>query len=127
MKLLIVDDSTLNLTLLSEFMKHIGHEVTCANGGLECLAALQVEKFDCILLDIQMPDIDGITVLQTVRSSADTQLANTPVIALTALAFPRDRNMCLDAGASLYISKPFSFRDLAGILEGINNPVLAND
>ncbi|MCG3769869.1 MAG: Sensory/regulatory protein RpfC [Nitrosomonadaceae bacterium] len=123
MRLLIVDDSQLNLSLLSEYMTHVGHEITCANGGVECLGLIEREEFDCVLLDIQMPDMDGISVLERLRSSPKPALRELPVIALTALAFPKDRNMCLDAGASLYVSKPFSFKELAGILENLDSHI----
>lgn len=120
MKLLLVDDSALNLSLLSEYMTHVGHDVTCAKGGIECLEILGHTAFDCVLLDIQMPDMDGISVLEKIRSTPDPIMRSMPVIALTALAFPKDKNMCLEAGASLYVSKPFSFKELAAILESLD-------
>lgn len=123
MRLLIVDDSQLNLSLLSEYMSHVGHEITCAKGGIECLGLIESKEFDCVLLDIQMPDMDGISVLERLRASPNPALRELPVIALTALAFPKDRNMCLDAGASFYVSKPFSFKELAGILENLDQHI----
>ena len=123
MRLLIVDDSQLNLSLLSEYMSHVGHEITCAKGGIECLGLIESKQFDCVLLDIQMPDMDGISVLERLRASPNPALRELPVIALTALAFPKDRNMCLDAGASFYVSKPFSFKELAGILENLDQHI----
>jgi len=123
MRLLIVDDSQLNLSLLSEYMSHVGHEITCAKGGIECLGLIESKEFDCVLLDIQMPDMDGISVLERLRASPNPALRELPVIAVTALAFPKDRNMCLDAGASFYVSKPFSFKELAGILENLDQHI----
>jgi len=123
MRLLIVDDSQLNLSLLSEYMSHVGHEITCAKGGIECLGLIESKEFDCVLLDIQMPDMDGISVLERLRASPNPALRELPVIAVTALAFPKDRYMCLDAGASFYVSKPFSFKELAGILENLDQHI----
>jgi DNA-binding response OmpR family regulator len=80
---------------------------------VDCLAELGKGNYDCIILDIQMPEVDGFAVLRELRGSMVREVRSTPVLALTALAYPRDRLKCEDAGASLYLAKPVSFREVA--------------
>jgi CheY-like chemotaxis protein len=112
-RLLIADDNEVNLRLIAEYMQHAGFDVTAVGGGVDCLAELGKGNYDCIILDIQMPEVDGFAVLRELRGSMVREVRSTPVLALTALAYPRDRLKCEDAGASLYLAKPVSFREVA--------------
>lgn len=83
-----------------------------ASDGLEALEMVPRCRPDVIVLDIQMPGIDGLEVLRRLRKNPDASLAATWTIAATALAMPGDRERCLEAGANDYLSRPFSFREL---------------
>lgn len=117
--ILIVDDSMLNRILLKEYLVFRGYDVEIASGGQECLDCLAVRNYDCMILDIQMPDIDGLAILKIVRSSDDQTKRQMPIIALTALAYARDRDVCMNAGASLYLAKPVPLAELVAHLETI--------
>ena len=111
-KVLIVDDSLLNRVLLREYLLFRSYSVDVAAGGQECLDLVATNTYDCVILDIQMPEVDGIMVLQKIRSSESEVCRSMPIIALTALAYARDRDMCMNAGASLYLAKPVPLADL---------------
>jgi len=117
--ILIVDDSLLNRVLLREYLAFRGYTVDVAAGGQECLDLVSENIYDCLILDIQMPEIDGIMVLKRIRASENENLRRMPIIALTALAYAKDRDMCMNAGASLYLAKPVPLSDLVIELEKV--------
>ena len=88
-----------------------GHKVAVAGTGLEALQALEERLFDCVLMDIQMPEMDGLEALRHIRSG-DDEKADIPVIAMTAHAFKDDRKKFLAAGMDGYISKPIDLTTL---------------
>ena len=114
-RLLIVDDEPLIRTSLAEFLEQDGFSVRMAADGQQALELAQSVPFDLVLTDIQMPGMDGFEAIRRIRM--DSSMAATPVVALTALAMPGDRQRCLEAGANEYISKPISLRYLADIIE----------
>ncbi|MFM7102028.1 MAG: response regulator, partial [Verrucomicrobiota bacterium] len=77
---------------------------------------------DVVLLDIQMPHLDGLEVCHRIREMPDPRRAQVPILALTALAMPGDRERCLAAGVTDYLTKPFSLRELAGVLRKMATP-----
>jgi DNA-binding response OmpR family regulator len=108
MKILIVEDTqdlNRNITML---MQHEGYEAYSAFDGAEALEYIKKDSFDCIILDIMMPKVDGLTVLKEIRKR---QLL-TPVLLLTAKAEVEDRVIGLDSGADDYLPKPFAFKEL---------------
>ncbi len=108
--ILVVDDLEDNRDLLSQWLERHGFQVLTASSGPEALEALSAEPVDLVLLDIQMPQMDGFEFLQRLRS--DEQLRSTPVICLTAhFSEPAHLSRGL-AFASAYFTKPFSFPDL---------------
>jgi CheY-like chemotaxis protein len=92
-----------------------GYEVAVARDGSEALQLARELRPAAILMDIQMPVMDGIEATRRIR--ADSDLCDTPVIALTALAMPGDRDRCLEAGVDAYLMKPVSLRDLPEQIE----------
>ncbi|NTW02878.1 MAG: response regulator [Oscillochloris sp.] len=92
-----------------------GYELRVARDGNEAILMARMLHPEAILMDIQMPVMDGLEATRQIR--ADKELSNTPVIALTALAMPGDRERCLEAGADAYLIKPVSLRDLPGQIE----------
>ncbi|HMQ29105.1 MAG TPA: PAS domain S-box protein [Chloroflexaceae bacterium] len=109
--ILLAEDNEANIRTVSDYLAGIGHHVVVARNGAEAVARAREVHPALILMDIQMPGMDGIEATRRIRADAD--LAPVPILALTALAMPGDRERCIEAGASDYISKPVSLRALA--------------
>ncbi|MFV9504524.1 MAG: PAS domain S-box protein [Oscillochloridaceae bacterium umkhey_bin13] len=109
-RLLLVDDNPINLQVLTDYLQARGFAVITAQHGHEALRLAVAEAPDLILMDIQMPELDGFEVIKLLR--ATTMHATTPIIALTALAMPGDRERCLAAGASTYLARPVVLKEL---------------
>jgi CheY-like chemotaxis protein len=109
--ILIVDDNALNAVLVSDYLTSKGYRTIVANDGRNAIELAGDLRPDLVLMDIQMPAMNGIEAIRRIR--ADPHVRATPVIALTALAMPGDRERCLNAGANEYVSKPVSMRTLA--------------
>ena len=105
-KILIVEDNPANLKLARFVLESNGHEVIAAVGAAEGLAHAQKCRPDLVLMDIQLPGMDGLEATRVLKSREPTR--NVPVIALTALAMKGDRDRILAAGCDGYIAKPFS-------------------
>lgn len=113
--ILLVDDNEINNAMLSDFLSFQGYKVITALDGKQGLEMVVRESPKIILMDIQMPEIDGLEVIRVIRN-LPSERSKTPIIALTALAMDEDRQRCLDAGADDYISKPVN---LMGLLSSI--------
>lgn len=111
---LAVDDNRDNLDLLTQILDLWGCECVGASDGRAALSAASARIPDLILLDICLPDLDGIEVIN--RFKADPKLANIPIVAITALAKTEDRDRILLAGCVAYLSKPFNIDDLEKIM-----------
>jgi two-component system, sensor histidine kinase and response regulator len=103
-RVLVVEDMSINQLVISELLKAHGVEVTLASDGLECLRLLEQHAFDLVLMDVQMPGIDGYEATRRLRLRPEGQ--GLPVIALTAGAMSGDREKCLEAGMNAYLAKP---------------------
>lgn len=110
-RVLLVEDNVLNQKIVSQMLVNYGFEITLANNGLECLRLLQEMHFDIILMDMQMPVMDGYEATRMIRQYEDLQ--NIPIIAMTAHAMTGDREKCLASGCTSYIAKPFKAEELA--------------
>lgn len=114
-KILLVDDDMRNIYSLTAIIENEGAEVTTACDGRQALDLLNADNsFDLILMDIMMPVMDGYTAIQEIRKSE--KLKHLPIIALTAKAMKEDRQKCLDAGASDYMSKPVNTEQLLSLM-----------
>lgn len=111
---LLADDNESNIEVIGDYLSDQGYRLAVARNGREALEQAVETRPDIILLDIQMPEIDGLEVARRLR--ADPRHAATPILALTALAMPGDRERCLAAGASEYMTKPVSLKGLARII-----------
>ncbi|BBI99935.1 hypothetical protein FGKAn22_16280 [Ferrigenium kumadai] len=103
-KVLLVENNPFNQEVATEFLVKAGMSVQIANTGLEALELLRKDTFDCVLMDVQMPEMDGLEATRQIRSNS--AWAELPVIAMTASAFREDREQCMAAGMSDFISKP---------------------
>jgi CheY-like chemotaxis protein len=104
---LVAEDVELNQFLARHILESWDFEVVIAGNGLEAIERLGKEAFDCILMDVQMPEMDGIEATHHIRSLADPVKANIPIIALTANALKGDSEKYLAAGMTDYLAKPF--------------------
>ena len=110
LKILLVEDDELNRKSMSFFLKKAGHLITYANNGKEALAVLEAEDIDLILMDIQMPVMDGIETTKRIRASTSDKFnPQMPIIALTACAMREDRGKFIASGMNDYVSKPVDF------------------
>ena len=114
---LLAEDNLANILTISEYLEGKQFQVVVAHDGLEAISRAAETDPDIILMDIQMPTMDGLEAIQRLR--ADHRFQSTPIIALTALAMPGDRERCLQAGASEYLSKPVSLKELVGLIDSL--------
>lgn len=112
---LLVDDNEINLMILEECLRDTGLRTRSAQGGREALAAVEEERFDIILLDLHMPEIDGIAVARTIRSRSEDP-ARPAIIALTADADSAVRESVLEAGMNDFVTKPIDHDGLLASL-----------
>jgi len=110
-RILVVDDVLPNLIVTQRIVERFGLEVTTAASGAEAIDACQVERYDAILMDLAMPEIDGFSAAETIRSPGGPN-ESTPIIAITADVSQGIKEKCAAAGFNGYVSKPFSFQDL---------------
>jgi CheY-like chemotaxis protein len=111
---LLVDDNLFNQQVASEILRDAGIKVTIANNGKEAIESLQQKKFDCVLMDVQMPVMDGLETTRQIR--ANPALADTYIIAVTANAGQEDRASCFAAGMDSFVSKPIFSDQLFDII-----------
>jgi signal transduction histidine kinase/CheY-like chemotaxis protein len=111
---LVVDDAVVNREVAIAMLRRGGFDARGASGGREAIELCKSERFTAILMDCQMPDIDGYDATRRIRDLEDGSAHRTPIIAMTANALKGDRDRCLDAGMDDYIAKPFSLEHLVG-------------
>jgi PAS domain S-box-containing protein len=116
-RLLVVEDNEANALVLSDCLSHRGYGVSVARSGFEALQLVQQRPPDVVLMDIQMPGMDGLETIRRLRE--DERLERMPILAVTALAMPGDRERCLSAGANGYLTKPMDLDALARTLEDL--------
>jgi two-component system sensor histidine kinase/response regulator len=117
-RILLAEDNLINQKLAVRILENYGHEVTVAANGQECLRALGSGEYHLILMDVQMPVMDGFAATEAIRKRESAPGAiHIPVIAMTAHALKEDRNRCLEAGMDDYLSKPIRPRELLQVID----------
>jgi signal transduction histidine kinase/CheY-like chemotaxis protein len=116
LRILVAEDNAVNQKLAQVLLQQMGHQVRVVGTGKEVLAALAEEPFDLVLMDVQMPDMDGIETTRALRARERDTGRHIPVVALTAHALATDRNQCLAAGMDAYLSKPLRRDELAKVI-----------
>jgi CheY-like chemotaxis protein len=114
-RVLLAEDNQINAVLATTIIKRAGHSVDVAPNGIEALKAVKDGGYDIILMDMHMPEMDGLEATRRIRR-LDSPIARTPIVALTANAMAADRQKCIAAGMDDFLSKPFEPDDLTGLL-----------
>jgi len=109
---LYIEDNPDNMTLVKRALEARGYRLLQAMNGFDGVAVAETEEVDLVLLDINLPDIDGYEVARRIRNSEKTKLAYIPIIAITANALKGDAEKALAAGCDVYMSKPINIREL---------------
>jgi CheY-like chemotaxis protein len=126
LRLLVVDDNQVNLRVASMSLQRLGYKADTAGNGLEALAALDRTTYDLILLDMQMPEMDGFETARRINVRFRSEQTERPrIVAMTGNAMQGDRESCLQAGMDDYITKPVRIDELKAILERWGRPVAA--
>jgi two-component system, sensor histidine kinase and response regulator len=115
-RILLAEDNALNQRIALRLLEKAGHSVLIASNGREAVEALDREPFDVVLMDIQMPEMDGWEATAAIRAKERGGRAPVRIIAMTAHAGSRDREKCVDAGMDGYISKPFRLEELCAAI-----------
>lgn len=113
---LVAEDNPVNLLTIKAFLEGRGAVVLAADNGRKALLLAQTKAPDLILMDIQMSQMDGLQATEAIRKLPDARARSVPVVAVTALAMPGDRERCLAAGATAYMTKPLLLLDLARLV-----------
>jgi CheY-like chemotaxis protein len=118
LNILLAEDNPVNQRLAARILEKLGHKVVLANNGREAVDLFERETFSAILMDVQMPELDGYRATALIRArEQDLNLARTPIVGVTAHAMKGDREKCLAAGMDDYVSKPVKSSDLRESLE----------
>ena len=117
-KILIAEDNLINQKLIIRVLSKLGYTTSLANNGKETVEKLEQEDFDIVLMDMQMPVMDGLEATRIIRK---TFLKQPVIIAMTANAMAEDKEACIQAGMDEYMSKPISLSDLMQLLEKLSS------
>ena len=117
LRVLVAEDNPVNQRLASRLLEKRGHRVTVTANGREAVQALENQAFDLVLMDVQMPEMDGFEATVVIREKEKHNGAHIPIIALTAHAMKGDRERCLGAGMDGYLTKPIRSQELDELLE----------
>ena len=127
LRILLVEDNPVNQAVGLRMLEKLGHNAELARNGQEALERIVEERFDVVLMDVQMPEMDGLTATQHIRASEKKSGEHLPIIAMTARAMRGDRETCLAAGMDGYVSKPIGREELqAAIMEQTGHLVRRN-
>jgi signal transduction histidine kinase/CheY-like chemotaxis protein len=118
LSILVADDNAVNLRLITKVLKSAGHQVWTATNGKEAAQSVQTEGFDLILMDMEMPDMDGLEATRAIRTGEAPNL-RVPIYALTAHALPGDRDRCLAAGMDGFVTKPIAVDEVLQLVSKI--------
>jgi|GEM_PF-3782456 len=114
---LFADDNAVILDAVCDYLRVRGYNVITARNGRELVQLAPNARAHIILTDIQMPGMDGLQAIQSIRASEDEYLKQVPIIAITALAMPGDEQLCMAAGANRYVSKPVPLGKMLQLIE----------
>jgi signal transduction histidine kinase/DNA-binding response OmpR family regulator len=117
LRILLAEDNTVNQRVALHMLQKAGHSTVAVGNGREALEALSRESFDLVLMDVQMPDIDGFEATRVIRNKEALAGGHLPIVAMTAHAMKGDRERCLEAGMDDYVSKPVRKTELLRVIK----------
>jgi PAS domain S-box-containing protein len=120
LRLLLAEDNLVNQRLAVSLLEKRGHHVVVVGNGREALDALAARPFDVVLMDVQMPELDGFEATAAIRAREASRGGHTQIVAMTAHALKGDRERCLDAGMDAYVTKPLRPQELYQVVEGLS-------
>ncbi len=120
--LLLAEDNTVNQRLAVRLLEKRGHSARVVGNGRLAVEALQTESFDVVLMDVQMPEMDGLEATAAIRARERETGGHVPIVAMTAHAMTGDRERCLAAGMDAYLPKPLQPQDMMRVIEGLASP-----
>jgi PAS domain S-box-containing protein len=119
LKILLAEDNLINQKLAVRLLEKLGHQVVLAETGVQALAKLKEQPFDLVLMDVQMPEMDGFTATAAIRVQEEGSNIRMPIVAMTAHAMKGDRERCLEAGMDDYVTKPISATAVRAAIERV--------
>jgi two-component system, sensor histidine kinase and response regulator len=119
LNILVAEDHVVNQKLATAILQKMGHTVTVAENGKRALDRLEKEQFDLVLMDVSMPEMDGLEATRTIRTREKTSGIHVPIVAMTAYAMKGDKEKCIEAGMDGYVSKPIKPQELYATIERI--------
>lgn len=122
LRILLAEDNLVNQKVTLLMLRKIGYKADVAMNGLEAIKSLEIKHYDVILMDIQMPEMDGLEAARSIRRSFPAE-RQPKIIAITAYAMDGDRERCIEAGMDDYLSKPVNIEALKGALFGCEEDV----
>jgi CheY-like chemotaxis protein len=117
LQILLVEDNPFNQLIATTLLKKLGYQPDLAKNGLEALQAIQTQTYGLILMDIQMPEMDGLTATKLIRQSPEN--SHLRIVAMTANAMPEDQQACFDAGMDDYVSKPIDIQEIIQLVSSL--------
>jgi two-component system sensor histidine kinase/response regulator len=120
--ILLAEDNAVNQKLAVRMLEKRGHTLVVASTGKEALAAWKRERFDLILMDVQMPEMDGFEATAAIRQAERLTGVHIPIVAMTAYAMSGDRQRCLEAGMDGYIPKPIQAQTVFEVIKAMCSP-----
>jgi PAS domain S-box-containing protein len=124
LQILLAEDNVVNQRLAAHLLESRGHHVTIANNGREALEMMEKQPFDLALVDVQMPEMDGLQLTSAIREKEKNTPTHLPIIAMTAYAMKGDRERCLEAGMDDYVAKPINPSQLFETVDGVSRAEL---
>jgi CheY-like chemotaxis protein len=122
LRILLAEDGLVNQKLAVALLKKRGHQVAVVHNGQEAVSRCETESFDMILMDIEMPEMDGLQATTAIRQRENDLGLHTPIVAMTAHAMKGDRERCLSVGMDAYIAKPIRPRELFATIDSLVCP-----
>ncbi|HKV91832.1 MAG TPA: response regulator [Candidatus Angelobacter sp.] len=119
LRILVAEDNPINQTVILRLLQNLGHNPTTVGNGQEALRALAQEHFDLVLMDVQMPQMDGLSATKEIRNTERTTGNHVPIVALTANVMQGDADVCVAAGMDAYLSKPVSRKSLEEVFANL--------
>jgi PAS domain S-box-containing protein len=125
LRLLLAEDNAVNQKLARRLLEKRGHQVVAVGNGREALEILEQQPFDAVLMDVQMPEMDGLEATAAIRGREKGTGRHVPIVAMTAHAMKGDRERCLEVGMDAYVSKPLQAQELFQVVEGVGEAAAA--